>query len=667
MDNTKNMLPVFVRDAAAQGKVGEFRRNSLPAPAAMASASSSGRNDVIVPRTRTTTPTGLPTSQSVAITPSIRSLIRAIPVGPRISVSVSTEAYIAAHRFGYGPYADPSRADSLAAIQSRGARRWLLDQIGDNGRRAIAASRYGFGEMVNGQKTLFNTGDAARESFVRAGNVQFVEGVMGADGNFGDYDAYMLELSRRHQGLVWLRQAVKTEFPFAHSLVSFFVNHLCVRFSCEMANRALFGGMMTAYYNALMPVVLSDNAKYEDLLITALQHPAMQFQYSMNYSRNIDFSNGPGRPIAAIEDAPREILRLMTVEEGYTQEHVATLAKMLAGWTNYNSPDVNTAGKFFFASSAHVTSTTVWSVGPYDLRPLVDWRTDAYPPELNFANEAAIPAMYANYPRGRSFNTPPGMITVWIGAGKTMEALRALARHPNTARNVCNKLVQHYISDDVTAGVGREIAEAMRQEYLRTNGQLSAVFRVMINHPRALGAGGGFSKFKDPLTYYLSVMRGANLIADKPYELPIMTRWSGTLTPNVPGNGRLVDDISMIPLPTSHGDDLLTDLLLRILPIAGHALFNPPSVQGYLPQNSRWQTAQAAESRYHEVAQNYLSVTATNMSAADLLNQTIAPALRAGSRSGSRILLNPSTETSAIARIAGTLLSPEMQMRGAVI
>lgn len=672
---TSNIMPIFVQQAMARGQMGEVKQisgiktnltESKTSTPALARASGIATRLPILSASA-----GRQPSYRIPVTMAMRSAAGVTTnLGPSIprANNVQTELYVAAHRFGYGPHGDSARSDSLSGMQTRGnARQWLLGQIGDAALRRIAASPYGFGENVNGQKVLYNTGDAFREYFIRSGNTQFVPGVMGADGNFGDYDAGQLNASLRHQSLSWARQAAMTEFPFAHSLVSFFANYLCVRFSCEMANRAAFGGQMTAYFNALIPLVLADNTKYEDVLIGALQHPAMQIQYSMHNSRNVDWRGGTGVVVPAIEDAPREILRLLTVQQGYTQDHVATLARLLTGWSHIHSADASQAGRFRFSASEHASSPTNWSAGPYDLRPLIDWRTDAYPPQMDYANEASVPAAFRDYPRGAAPANQLSRVTVEIGLGKALEVLRLLARHPDTAKSLCERLVQHYITDNVTSGPGFEIVQAMRAEYTRTNGQLSAVFRAMINHRNALATGASYQKYKTPIKYYLSVLRGAKLIAEKPYAQPLITSWAGILSPNAPGSGQMVREMSAIPLPSSHGDDILADLLFRILPQSGHSLFNPPSVQGYLDNNSRWQTSSALESRYREVAQNYLTTVAAQNEPNMLIERTVGPALRASNRTASRLLMTAAERVTAMEQIAATLLSPEMQMQGAVL
>ncbi|MBT0958187.1 DUF1800 domain-containing protein [Alphaproteobacteria bacterium KMM 3653] len=79
--------------------------------------------------------------------------------------------------------------------------------------------------------------------------------------------------------------------------------------------------------------------------------------------------------------------------------------------------------------------------------------------------------------------------------------LHDLALHPDTARHVSRKLVVHFVSDTPDAGM----VEEMAAEWQRTDGDLMAVYSVMLNHPAAFA--GPLTKAKQPIDFVCSALR----------------------------------------------------------------------------------------------------------------------------------------------------------------
>jgi uncharacterized protein (DUF1800 family) len=100
----------------------------------------------------------------------------------------------------------------------------------------------------------------------------------------------------------------------------------------------------------------------------------------------------------------------------------------------------------------------------------------------------------------------PGRKTV-LGRsyGEGAQALRAvladLARHPSTARFLATKLARHFVADDPPTALVDRLAE----RYLRSDGQLSEVYRELIASPEAWAEAP--AKLKTPEEFVVSSAR----------------------------------------------------------------------------------------------------------------------------------------------------------------
>jgi len=115
----------------------------------------------------------------------------------------------------------------------------------------------------------------------------------------------------------------------------------------------------------------------------------------------------------------------------------------------------------------------------------------------------------------------PGAETVlgvrYGGPGKArladiIAALKDLARHPATADHIALKLAVHFVSDTPDAGLVSEIAAVFRA----TNGDLPAVYEVLLTHPMAWEVNNG--NVKQPVDFIGSTMRA---LAVDPTNIPL--------------------------------------------------------------------------------------------------------------------------------------------------
>jgi uncharacterized protein (DUF1800 family) len=266
-----------------------------------------------------------------------------------------------------------------------------------------------------------------------------------------------------------LRAALTTPAPFVERLVHFWANHFAV--STESTLVTLTAGAHEA--DAIRPHVLG---RFEDLLWAAVQHPAMLF--FLDQASAIGPGSAAGRRAAVRfperrrglnENLAREILELHTLglQGGYTQADVTELARALTGWT--------VEGSAF--APAPVAGET---------EQLVASRHGAlFRPQLHEPGARRL--------LGRSYAED--------GEGQARAMLRDLALHPATARHIAGKLARHFVADDPPPAVVDRLAQA----FLRSGGELAAVYRALVASPEAWRPEP--AKFKAPWEWTVSSLR----------------------------------------------------------------------------------------------------------------------------------------------------------------
>ena len=197
--------------------------------------------------------------------------------------------------------------------------------------------------------------------------------------------------------------------------------------------------------------------KFRDLLGASAHSPAM-----LLYLDNALSEKG-----APNENYARELLELHTlgIDGGYTELDVKEVARAFTGW-----------------------STT---------RPRQ--QRDDHRSEFRF------------YP----FNHDDGDKTILgqlIASNGELEGeqiLDIVARHPATANFVCTKLVRRFVSDNPPS----EIVAACAETFLQTDGDIKSVLRTLFSHAQFWTAA---PKFKRPIEYSVSVLRGLNYEMTEP-------------------------------------------------------------------------------------------------------------------------------------------------------
>jgi uncharacterized protein (DUF1800 family) len=257
-----------------------------------------------------------------------------------------------------------------------------------------------------------------------------------------------------------LLRAVYSNRQLDEVLADFWFNHFNV-FLDKGADRYL----ITEYdQSTIRPHVLG---KFRDLLEATAKSPAMLFFLDnwQSVGANVPLPRGPNAQRRGLnENYGRELLELHTlgVDGGYTQKDVTEVARCFTGWS-INRPQLG--GSFLFT------------------------------PRLHDRGEKTV-------------------LGVKIPAGGGMEdgekVLDILARHPATAHFISKKLAQRFVADNPPPA----LVERMAQTFLKSDGDIRAVLRTMIDSKEFWSEGAFRSKMKSPLEMVVSAVRASGGTVD---------------------------------------------------------------------------------------------------------------------------------------------------------
>ncbi|OJH41787.1 DUF1800 domain-containing protein [Cystobacter ferrugineus] len=256
-----------------------------------------------------------------------------------------------------------------------------------------------------------------------------------------------------------LLRAVDSQRQLQEVLVDFWFNH----FNVSADKGPVRWMVMSFERDALRPHVFG---RFRELLAATAHHPAML--YYLDNWRSAGEAPVPGKGKKAStglnENYARELLELHTlgVDGGYSQQDVREVARAFTGWT-IDQPE--RAPAFVFQPAMHDTG---------DKHVL----------------GVALPA----------------------GGGQEdgERVLDMLARHPSTARFIATKLARKFVSDAPPPA----LVERLARVFLRTEGDLRAVYSALFTSPEfwsdaALGA-----QTKTPLELVVSSVRALGARTD---------------------------------------------------------------------------------------------------------------------------------------------------------
>ncbi|MGO1071472.1 DUF1800 domain-containing protein [Lysobacter sp. CA199] len=259
------------------------------------------------------------------------------------------------------------------------------------------------------------------------------------------------------------RHAARTPAPFVERLAQFWSNHFAVSIDKSSASR--YAASMER--EAIRPHV---TGRFEDMLFAVETHPAM-LRYLDNTvsigdasraARKAELTNRRKRGLN--ENLAREILELHTlgVDGGYRQNDVTELARAITGWSTLGPNETQSDDPFAFRVNAH--------------------------------EPGARHVLGRDYAEG--------------GLEQGRAVLADLARHPATAKHLSFKLARHFVADEPPPA----LVEAMAKAYLRSDGDLRALYASLVESPLAWKPDA--RKFKTPNDFVISALRAGELPVD---------------------------------------------------------------------------------------------------------------------------------------------------------
>ncbi|HEY1151830.1 MAG TPA: DUF1800 domain-containing protein [Pseudoduganella sp.] len=241
-----------------------------------------------------------------------------------------------------------------------------------------------------------------------------------------------------------LLRAVESPRQLEEVMVDFWFNHFNV-FEGKGQDRVLVSSYER---DAIRPHVFG---KFRDLLAATAKHPAM-LHYLDNWVSKADGLN---------ENYARELMELHTlgVDNGYKQQDVTELARMLTGWTYAPRRMVERNETFVFDPKRHDNGTKQWL----------------------------------------------GMTIAPRGQAEGEMALGVLAAHPSTARRISAKLAQYFVADEPPPA----LVERMARTWRDTGGDIRSVLRTMFTSSEFMDQTAANAKFKTPYQFVVSAARAS--------------------------------------------------------------------------------------------------------------------------------------------------------------
>jgi len=265
-----------------------------------------------------------------------------------------------------------------------------------------------------------------------------------------------------------LLRAVYSNRQLDEVLTDFWFNHFNVYLD-KGADRYL----VTAYErDVIRPHVLG---KFKDLLEATAKSPAMLFYLDNWQSVGPDTPRARGRKgglgghPGLNENYGRELLELHTlgVDGGYTQADVTAAARCFTGWTILQP---GRGGEFAFNQRMHDSGEKIF--------------------------------LGVKIPQDG-------------GIADGEKVLDMVARHPATAHFISLKLAMRFVADDPPASLVDRMAETFR----KTDGDLRAVTKTMLESREFFSQGAYRAKLKSPLEVVASAVRAVNGEVD--YAFPL--------------------------------------------------------------------------------------------------------------------------------------------------
>ncbi len=289
----------------------------------------------------------------------------------------------------------------------------------------------------------------------------------------GDADEDMLdEMRELRRGLASLNlkltatafaRGVETRDPFRERLTAFWADH----FTVVARTSSTRTGVPMFVEETIRPYI---SGNFADMLKAAVKHPMLLIYLDQNLSvgPNSDFGKRrEGRGLN--ENLAREVMELHTlgVDGDYRQEDVRQLAKLFAGMGASR-----TNGFIYRKNRAEPNPKTVL---------------------------------------GQTYGRRAGKLE------DVDQVLDDIAVHPDTARHIATKLAVHFVSDTPDP----DLIEALRRRFAETEGNLLAVYEVLISHRSSQA--GPLQKARQPIDFMVASLRALGARGDDVVRLPDKT------------------------------------------------------------------------------------------------------------------------------------------------
>ncbi len=402
---------------------------------------------------------------------------------------MTTDTAIALNRFGLGARPD----EAPPAVPQR----WLLDQLqhfearpaaiaATPGSAAAAAEFQAYlieiraNRAENGPRRAPQPGGPAMERAATAADAMKPAATAG-DGmadkaEAGDPLAGLPQKLRQDirrtyrdsygaQARARLGVALTSPAPFAERLAYFWANHFAV--SADKLETIGLAG--TLEFEAIRPNLFG---RFADLVLAVERHPAMLLYLDQAGSIGPDSfigqraalrRNPNAKKVGLNENLAREIMELHTlgVDGGYAQADVGELARALTGW----------------------------SVGGFVRQPIgIEATPGAFVFQGGWHQPGERTLLGRRYPDR--------------GEGQARQMLIDLSVHPATARHIATKLARHFVGDTPPPA----LVERLAHRHVETGGDLSALYRVLVEAPESWAT--PLAKFKSPWDWTVSMLRG---------------------------------------------------------------------------------------------------------------------------------------------------------------
>ncbi len=355
------------------------------------------------------------------------------------------QGFVALARFGFGARGDGDLAS--ASLDPRGFLRAELEQPG-----AALLSGPGLPDGDTALRTLFTEEDARkqeRERLAREIAAQKPDQPMPPNPPRPPSPDQLFYRADAHARFI---RAYMARAGLVERLVAFWSNHFAISIAKGGPARSAAGAFER---EAIRPFVLG---RFSDMLLAVESHPAMLFYLDNQQSLGPDSLVGQRQKRGRNENLGREILELHTlgVDGGYSQSDVIALSNMLTGW-RFAGRDgrLGPPGSFIFQANIH--------------------------------EPGAQRLLGVDFPQN--------------GQDQAKDALRSLARRPQTARHIATGLARHFVAD----APPQALVDRLARTFAQSDGDLRAVTLALIDWPQAFSAPP--AKMRDPWQFCVASAR----------------------------------------------------------------------------------------------------------------------------------------------------------------